>query len=120
MKTKTFVLIIFLAFNCSYSQSKENLKTLKKYALHKCLLNNYIKADSSFISHDYTASYVFQIKSIDFELLNKIDEYVEKHTSNYYKTDVVENLEDNKANYICWYCIEFYESKELEAFIKKL
>lgn len=98
---------------CLYSQSKENLKTLKKYALHKCLLNNYAKVDSTFIPHDYTASYILQIKSIDFELLNKVDKYVKENTFNFYNTGVVENLEDNKANYICWYCIEFYESKEL-------
>lgn len=59
-------------------------------------------------------SYIFQIKSVDYELLDQIDNYVKNNTSNYYKNCVVENLEDKKENYICWYCLDFYESKELD------
>lgn len=93
---------------------------LKKYALHKCLSNNYKNADSSFISHDYSASYMFQIKAADYNKLNLLDKHIEKATSDYYKMGIIENLEDSRANYVFWYCMDFYESKELNSYIKKL
>lgn len=93
---------------------------LKKYALYKCLSNNYKHADPAFISHDYSASYIFQIKNADYNKLNLLDKYIEKTTSDYYKMGITENLEDSKANYVFWYCMDFYESKELDSYIKKL
>ncbi|MCS4301886.1 hypothetical protein [Chryseobacterium sp. BIGb0232] len=63
---------------------------------------------------------MFQIQNADYNNLNSLDTFVNKTTSNYYKMDVVENLEDNKANYIFWHCMDFYESKELDNYIRKL
>ncbi|PQA91162.1 hypothetical protein B0A69_18070 [Chryseobacterium shigense] len=93
---------------------------LKKYALHKCLSDNYKSADPSFISHDYSASYMFQIKNADYNKLNLLDKHIEETTSDYYKMGITENLEDSKANYIFWHCMDFYESKELNNYIRKL
>ena len=115
-----FLLLSVLMSNILHSQSNENVNILKKYALHKCLMNNYYKVDSLFISHDYTPSYLFQVKSIDYDLLDKINVYSEKNTSNYYRNGVQENLEDPKANYIFWNCMDFYEPKELDNYVKKI
>ena len=91
-----FLLLSVLMSNILHSQSNENVNILKKYALHKCLMNNYYKVDSLFISHDYTPSYLFQVKSIDYDLLDKINVYSEKNTSNYYRNGVQENLEETR------------------------
>ncbi|ATN05134.1 MULTISPECIES: hypothetical protein [Chryseobacterium] len=107
-------------FLSSIVSAQSEGQILKKYSLHKCLANNYKLADPSFNSHDYSASYMFQIKNADYKKLEQLDQYIEKTTSNYYKAATAENLEDGKANYIFWSCMDFYESKGLDGFIKKL
>lgn len=119
-KIKLLLFLLLLISNFSYSQSIKDIRILKKYALYKCISNNYYAVDSTFNSHDYTSSYIFQVKSIDYELLDKIDRYVKISTSKYYKNGIMENFEDKKANYICWHCSTFYESKDLDVFLKRL
>lgn len=106
--------------NTIYSQSKEEIQTVKKYALQKCLKENYNSIDPTFISHDYSASYIVQIKNADPNILNKINDFTIKNTSQYYKMGVAENLDDSKANYVFWHCMNFYESKELDNYVRKL
>ncbi|WP_326981065.1 hypothetical protein VUJ46_12335 [Chryseobacterium sp. MYb264] len=118
-EAKIIIAALCVFFSTIITAQTENV-ILKKYALHKCLSNNYKNADPSFVSHDYSASYIFQIKKADYNNLNAIDAFVDKTTGDYYKRGVLENLEDANANYIFWYCMDFYESKELDSYIKKL
>ncbi len=92
---------------CISAQTESTV--LKKYALNKCLANNYKRTAPTFISHDYSASYMIQIKNADYNKLNLLDKHIEKTTSDYYKMGITENLEDSKANYIFWYCMDFYD-----------
>lgn len=103
-----------------YATAQSENIILKKFALNKCIANNYKSVDSSFVSHDYSASYIFQVKNADYKKLNLIEKYVRKTTSDFFKMGTSENLGDAKSNYIFWYCINFYESKELDNFIKRL
>ncbi|MCA6068707.1 hypothetical protein JI747_016180 [Chryseobacterium sp. RG1] len=119
MGTKIINIVLLFFFNAILSAQTE-VGNLKKYSLHKCLSSNYKKADPSFVSHDYSASYIFQLKKADYNNLNSIDTFVDKTTGDYYKRGVMENLEDANANYIFWYCMDFYQSKELDSFIKKI
>ncbi|MGH1516438.1 hypothetical protein [Chryseobacterium sp. JK1] len=119
MGIKIISTVLCIFFSTIITAQTESV-ILKKYALHKCLSNNYKNADPSFISHDYSASYMFQIKSADYSKLNLLDKHIEKTTSDYYKMGITENLEDSKANYIFWHCMDFYESKELDNYIRKL
>lgn len=113
------IAVFILIGNILYSQSKE-IQTVKKYALQKCLKENYNSIDSTFTSHDYSASYIVQIKNADPNILNKVNDFTIKNTSQYYKMGVSENLEDSKANYVFWHCMDFYESKELDNYIRKI
>lgn len=119
IKIKILIIVLTLS-NVLFGQNKKEIHIIKKYAMYKCLMNNYSQADLTFKSHDYTASYVFQIEKVDYNLLDKIDKYVLDNTSSFYKDGISENLEDEKANYICWKCIDFFESKKLEKYIKKI
>lgn len=44
----------------------------------------------------------------------------EKHETISIKEEYTPLKTYDKANYIFWYCMDFYESKELDAYIKKL
>lgn len=98
------------------SSKREKVELLKEYALCDCLYTNYIAVDSTFRSKDASKSFIFQVKLIDHRLLDKMEEYTRKNTSNYYKMPAMESI---YVNYIFLYCIEFYKSKELHKFIKK-
>ncbi|MCC9020620.1 hypothetical protein [Flavobacterium lipolyticum] len=119
MGTK-IILSFLLIGSIAYTQSKDEVHLLKQYSLQKCLKINYHSVDSTFISHDYSASYMLQVKNADYNMLNKLDDFTAKNTSQFYEMGVSENLEDSKANYIFCHCMDFYESKELDKFIKKV
>lgn len=128
MGTKIITFITFVSFfNTCFSQisdapatrKKEKIELLKEYALCDCLFINYKAVDSTFRSRDASKSFIFQIKAIDYHLLDKIEWYTRKETSNYYKREIIENL-DFHANYIFLYCVEFYKSKELKKYIQHI
>ena len=101
------------------SSKNKKIELLKEYALCDCLFINYKAVDSTFRSRDASKSFIFQIKAIDYHLLDKIEWYTRKETSNYYKREIIENL-DFHANYIFLYCVEFYKSKKLKKYIQHI
>lgn len=125
IKKVVFVIFFVIFSNNSFCQinnnpvfsSKEEIELLKKYALCTCLLTNYTKVDSAFVSKDVSRSFIFQVKSIDYILLENVNVYTQKITADYYKQPIIESL---SGNYIFLYCMDFYESKKLDKFIKRM
>ena len=99
------------------SSKKEKIELLKEYALCDCLSINYIAVDSTFQTKDTSKSFIFQVNSIDYHLLDKIEKYTRENTSNYYMMPAMESI---YANYIFLYCVEFYKSKELKKYIQHI
>ena len=115
------MIIVLLSFTTNFIVAQNTLKELKRYALYYCIGHNYHLADSICNTHDYTASYIFEVKKISNELMDEVRIFTEKNTTEYYKVPPPPAwLIDGKANYICYFCTDFYESQELHYFIKRL
>ncbi|WDF64951.1 hypothetical protein [Flavobacterium sp. KACC 22763] len=96
---------------------------LKKYAFSKCLDYNYQKIDSTFY-HVYKDASAVQI-SIDGNFLqdddlkNRIIDYTISVTDKYYSQKNNLHFETGDKNIVFCSCFNFFESKELDKFIKK-
>jgi hypothetical protein len=119
-KAKYVLVILLISLKC-LGQNK--VIQLKKYAFSKCLDYNYQKIDSTFYQIYKDASAV-QI-SIDGnfleddELKNKIIDYTISVTEKYHSQKNNLHFETSDKNIVFCNCINFYESKELDRFIKK-
>jgi hypothetical protein len=119
-KAKYILVILLISLKC-IGQNK--VLELKKYAFSKCLDYNYQKIDSTFYQIYKDASAV-QI-SIDGnflqddELKNRIIDYTISVTEKYYSQKNNLHFETGDKNIVFCNCINFYESKELDRFIKK-
>lgn len=97
---------------------------LKKLAFNYCLVGNYSAIDSTFYNKFKDASSI-QI-SIDgnfFEnedLKAKIDSFTISRTSKYYSQGNNLHFESENKNTIVCNCLQFYESKELDTYVKKV
>lgn len=117
---KYILVILLISLKC-LGQNK--VIELKKYAFSKCLDYNYQKIDSTFYQIYKDASAV-QI-SIDGnflqddELKNRIIDYTISVTEKYYSQKNNLHFETGDKNIVFCNCINFYESKELDRFIKK-
>ncbi|OOV19199.1 hypothetical protein [Flavobacterium sp. LM4] len=120
-KANYILLILLISLKC-LGQNK--VIELKKYAFSKCLDYNYQKIDSTFYKIYKDASAV-QI-SIDGnfleddELKNRIINYTISVTEKYYSQKNNLHFETGDKNIVFCNCINFYESKELDKFIKKV
>lgn len=105
-----------------FSQNK--VANLKKLAFNYCLVGNYSAIDSTFYNKFKDAS-ATQI-SIDGnffeneELTNKINSFTTTQTSKYYSRGNNLHFESGDKNIIFCDCFSFYESKELDSYIRKL
>ncbi len=112
---------VLLSLTTNFIVAQNTLKELKKYALHYCIAHNYHLIDSECSTHDYTSSYILEVKKISNELMDEVRFYTEEKTDKYYKGPPPPAwLYDEQANYICYLCTDFYESQELHHFIKRL
>jgi hypothetical protein len=117
-----YVLIVLLISSKIIGQNK--VSEIKKYAFNQCIVLNYSKIDSTFYKTYKDASGV-QI-SIDgnfledVDLKNKIIDYTIAVTGLYYSQKNNLHFESGDKNIIFCNCFDFYESKELDKFVKKL
>jgi len=117
-----YVLIVLLISSKIIGQNK--VSEIKKYAFNQCIVLNYSKIDSTFYKTYKDASGV-QI-SIDgnfledVDLKNKIIDYTIAVTGLYYSQKNNLHFESGDKNIIFCNCFDFYESRELDIFIKKL
>jgi hypothetical protein len=110
--------------NLSNAQDSSKIGYMKKYAFDYCLYINYNKVDSTFL-------YKYKIKdksSTEFSSLGKITEkeqkairdFTKKETEKFYSMGHPYYSEEENSNIIVARCFYFYESKELDKFIRKL
>ncbi|QIY91207.1 MULTISPECIES: hypothetical protein [Chryseobacterium] len=116
-------LILVLLFSINLS-AQYKITEIKKYAFNRCLQYNYSKMDSTFYDVYKDASgvqYSVNGKFIENEdLKNKINDYVIAKTKGYYSKKNNLHFESGEKNTITYDCFIFYESKELDSFIKKV
>ncbi|WP_454980976.1 hypothetical protein [Capnocytophaga haemolytica] len=117
MKTK---IIVLLTLTTHLIAAQNTLKELKRYAFYICVAQNYHQVDSLCHTHDHTASHIFEVKKISNELMDEVRLFTYEKTKEYHKDPPPAFLIDTKANYVCYLCADFYESRQLHHFIKNL
>lgn len=103
-----FSILLILVISCSAQLSEERL-TLKNYAFCKCLQNVY-EGDSIFILDGSSSGY-FQIGAYNINVYDSIDSIAKIFSLKEYKSYGNHPLGIMK-------CLDFYNSKQLELFVK--
>lgn len=116
----TLLIIALLITSALYSQRKEDVKVLKKYALCSCINKNYNRIDSTFYSSDVTNSYIIQYYPLNIDRTKKLIRFIDDNTQDFYKMPPFGSYDAPKANMIFYFCMDFYESKKLDKFVKQL
>ncbi|UUF14173.1 MULTISPECIES: hypothetical protein [Flavobacterium] len=122
IKQGIYLLILLLIYSKTISQNK--VVDVKKYAFNKCIIYNYQKIDSTFYKNYKDASGV-QISVngnfIEDDILKtKIIDFTINVTGLYYSLQNNLHFETGDKNIIFCNCFDFYESKELNNFVKKV
>ncbi|MEC5396001.1 hypothetical protein [Bergeyella sp. RCAD1439] len=125
IKQIVFFSLIFLN-HLIYGQTIEDkIKYMKKYAYCSCIYINNNKLDSTYLNNKFQSSDKSQklfadLGKISDEQKDKIRSFTEKQTK--YSTVIESSYysETGKSNTITADCIFFYESKELDSYIKKI
>lgn len=114
----------FLILSTIEVLGQDKLTEVKKYAFDKCLSYNYQKIDSNFYNTYKDASGVqFSINGNfleNDELKNKIIDYTINETGQYYSIKNNLHFETGDKNIIFYNCFDFYQSKKLDSYIRKL
>ncbi|UWY28742.1 hypothetical protein N4T20_02180 [Flavobacterium sp. TR2] len=122
-KIKDIYIVIFLLFFLKIV-GQNKIVEIKKYAFNKCLSYNYQKIDSTFYKTYRDASGVQISINGGFlendELKNKIVDYTIAITGIYHSQENNLHFETGDKNIIFCNCFNFYESKGLDKFVKKL
>ena len=64
-------IIVLLSLTTNFIVAQNTLKELKRYALYYCIAHNYHLIDSECSTHDYTSSYILEVKKISNELMDE-------------------------------------------------
>ncbi len=113
--TMLFVFCIASACATQKAAYKERLEEAKGYALYACIAHMNKCIDStSVINKDYSGSYFVQLSSLSLDEIVEIKKYAEKECMNY--RGISQDPEGNMIAYSSW---KFYNSKELDNFIRK-
>lgn len=109
--------VIYVTASCTTQKAayRERLEEAKGYALYACIahMNKFVDS-TSVINKDYTGEYYVQLSSLSLEEIICIKEYVDKECMNYWS--VPRDPDGNMIVYSSW---KFYNSKELDDFIRK-
>lgn len=130
------IFIVFVIFNImllagvnSYANDKiiipkKTLEEYKIFSLGKCITGNYEQMGVDFDKlpyHDNTYGYI----DIDVGLAfyskrdNVLARYIKEKTGNFYKPST-DRGDLASANLIMYRCVDFYHSKELDVFLRKI
>lgn len=120
IKKEILTILVFLVTINLYSQKKEVVKELKTFALCSCVNKNYSQIDSTFYSSDVTNSYILQSSPLSIDQYERFSKFIDDKTKDMYKEIPYGSYDAPKANMIFYFCLEFYESKQLDNFIKKM
>lgn len=117
------IYLITLLYPISISAQNGDTKTnLKKLALCECILSNYKALNSdTFSLNDISKSTYNNESNLEFSALHKLDSFVHLKTSNFYTFKLSHTSSQSiKNNEVLKLCIEFYYSRDLNRFIRKL
>ncbi|WP_195209372.1 hypothetical protein [Bacteroides intestinalis] len=94
---------------------QDRLEEAKGYALYACIahMNKFVDS-TSVINNDHSGEYFVQLSSLSLDEIIEIKEYVEKECMNYWGVS-----KNPKANMIAYSSWKFYNSRELDNFIRK-
>lgn len=122
-KIKRRILLLFIIFIPFFLQAQD-VKNVKKYAFFKCLKFNYQKIDTNFWDNYRDASGIMiSLDGSFFEnpkFQDKIIDFVDKETVDFHSNEISLHLETGYKNIVFCRCLDFYESKLLDRFIRKL
>ena len=120
IKVISFIIVVLLS-SCKPTlpdlAKRDRIKLLKKYAFYLCMEHNYNRIDSIFrFPNDHIGGVVFFHYGLD-----EIKDFVNQNTQFKFPNGLLKNeMGDPKANLICLDCFDFYESKELDRFVRKI
>ena len=99
---------------------RDRIKQLKKYGFYLCMEHNQIRIDSTFrFSNDHIGGVIFF--HYELEGLEKTKDFVTKNAQFEFPNGLLKNeMSDPKANLICLDCFDFYKSKALHRFVRKM
>ena len=94
---------------------QDRLEEAKGYALYACIahMNKFVDSTSA-INNDHSGEYFVQLSSLSLDEIIEIKKYVEKECMNYW--GIPKNPKSNMIAYSSW---KFYNSRELDNFIRK-
>lgn len=120
---KTLLLVMMLCATALYARinQAQRISALKKRSLAICLYDNYMSLDSTFRAkmRDHSLM-LFSAESMSsIFMYDTIAKFTETNTDFFYKNPPFDNYEDAYGNQILYQCLCFYESKELDQFIRK-
>lgn len=117
-----YVIPLLLVSCVSIKQRKQNIESFKEMAFCNCLIQNYSDADSSFRSAnmDLSLSVIFSGRPLSSSVWDSLGVYSGGKTFGAYPSTSHTTSEYPGSNFISLSCLEFYKSKELEVYIKKL
>jgi hypothetical protein len=122
----TVYINLFLFTMIGYSQpGNDKSKYIKQYAYCDCIFFNNNKFDISYLNNkfqisDKSSNRFISLSKISEEQSKLVRDFTEKMTGNFYSIESSYYSESGNSNTITAMCLEFYESKELDKFIKKL
>lgn len=122
---KKYIVTMFLLLSTVIIYGQKKQINLKKYALNSCIFSNYSRIDSTFrIKFKDASASKFSVEgnfNEDNELTDKVVEFTLAKTATYYlsQNNLHFDLDENRNSILCD-CLRFYESKELDKFIKKI
>lgn len=113
----TTIFVLCMAASCTTRKVVygERFEEAKGYALYACIahMNKFVDS-TSVINKDYSGEYFVQLSNLSLDEIVKIKEYVDKECMNYW--GISQNPEGNMIVYSSW---KFYNSKELDDFIRE-
>lgn len=122
-KIKT-TFVLFLIFSTKVLLGQNKINEAKKYAFNKCISYNYQKIDGNFynIYKDASGTQISIEGNFleDEEFKNKLIDYTIEKTGLYYSLKNNLHFENGDKNTVFYNCLHFYESKELDNYVKKI
>jgi len=129
MGTKVIKLIIisltFFSYTVYGQTQEDKIKYMKKYAYCNCVYINNNKLDTIYLSDKFQLNDKSEKLFVDLGEISEIEsakirKFIEKQTKDFASVESSYHSETGTANTITADCLNFYESKELDIYIKEI
>lgn len=121
-----FYINLILLSIIGYSQShNDKLKYIKQYAYCNCVFLNNNRFDAKYLNDkfqvsDKSSNSLITLGEISEQQSKLIRDFTEKMAGNFYSFESPYYSESGTSNTITSMCLEFYDSKDLDDFTRKL